>query len=276
MIVPPQSLPTRTRPFCSYKTGADHSPFPKSYLTPIKLILFNSFALLFATLVLYRKHRGARAIAITIVALFWLIASGWLAAPLVALAELGVRPVEHPTMTGDTTIVMLGAGIEQRNGAAVPTRDALARIAKTAELYSTCIRTAAHCTVIVSGGDPQRPGVSEAATYAPYLLARGVANDALIREARSHTTYENARFTASILRAQHYDALILVTTSYQMRRALLDFDHFGIAPQPVYSNRRGAQLGWLPRFDNLANAEQALHEILGIAQFYVYRQLGWF
>ncbi|AOJ10439.1 YdcF family protein [Burkholderia mayonis] len=240
------------------------------------MILFNTFGLLFVVFLLRRKRPGAIAILVAGGALLWLIASGWLAAPLIALAESGVRPIARPTMAGDTAIVMLGAGIKRRDGVAVPPRDALARIDKTAELYSACQRTAARCMVIVSGGDPQFRGITEADTYAPYLLARGVANGDLIREQRSHTTYENARFTAAILRAQHYDDLILVTSSYQMRRALLDFERFGIAPQPVYANRRDAQLGWLPRTGNLVNAERALHEILGIAQFHVYRRLGWF
>ncbi|KVN17603.1 MULTISPECIES: YdcF family protein [unclassified Burkholderia] len=240
------------------------------------MILFNSFGLLFVVFLLCRKRRAAFAILAAGAALLWLIASGWLAAPLVALAEAGVRPVAHPVMTGDTTIVMLGAGIRRRDGAAVPPRDALARIDKTAELYSACQRTAKRCTVVVSGGDPQMRGITEADTYAPYLLARGVAHADLIRERSSHTTYENARFTVPILRAQHYDDLILVTSSYQMKRALLDFERFGIVPQPVYANRRDARLGWLPRAANLVNAELALHEIVGVAQFHVYRRLGWF
>ncbi|KVK82437.1 YdcF family protein [Burkholderia sp. MSMB1498] len=240
------------------------------------MILFISFGILFVVFLLCRKHRGASAILAIGILLLWSIASGWLAAPLIALAESGVRPVAHPAMTGETAIVMLGSGIKRRDGIALPPRDALARIDKTAELYSACQRTAKRCTVVVSGGDPQVRGVTEADTYAPYLLARGVANGDLIREKRSHTTYENARFTAPILRAQHYDDLILVTSSYQMKRALLDFGRFGIVPQPVYANRRNAQLGWLPRAANLVNAEQALHEIVGVAQFHVYRRLGWF
>jgi hypothetical protein len=32
----------------------------------------------------------------------------------------------------------------------------------------------------------------------------------------------------------------------------------------------------LPRYDNLVNANTALHELIGIAQFHVYRLIGWF
>jgi hypothetical protein len=37
-----------------------------------------------------------------------------------------------------------------------------------------------------------------------------------------------------------------------------------------------AKLGVLPRRSNLAAANVALHELIGIAQFHVYRALGWF
>ncbi|WGS43898.1 YdcF family protein [Burkholderia sp. JSH-S8] len=238
------------------------------------MILFDSFALLFIAFMLWRKHR--RTIGIAAVALFWLLATGWLAAPLIEWSQAGVTPVVHPDMRGQTALILLGAGTRRTDGRIEPRTDALARIHKTAELYRTCRQRADRCTVIVSGGDPQHHGATEAATYAPYLVAEGVDSRDLILEANSRTTYENARFTAPILRSRHDDARILVTSSYQMRRALLDFHHFGIDAQPVFANRREARKGWLPRWQNLVNAEHALHELAGIAQFYAYRWLGWF
>ncbi len=216
-------------------------------------------------------------IAIAAAALFWLLATGWLAAPLIDWAQAGVVPIEHPDMHGHTALILLGIGTRRRDdGTLEPPADGYARIRKTAELYRDCTRRAQQCTVIVSGGDPQHHGATEAATYAPYLIAAGVARDDLILESHSRTTYENAKFTASILRSRHDDARALVTSSYQMRRALLDFQRFGISPQPVYANRRDAQLGVVPRWRNLVNAELALHELIGMAQFYAYRWLGWF
>ncbi|MBN3789371.1 YdcF family protein [Burkholderia sp. Ac-20353] len=238
------------------------------------MILFYSFALLFIAFVFLRKLR--RTIAIVTFAVFWLLATGWLAAPLIAWTQAGVTPVEHPAMRGHTALILLGAGTKHIDGRLVPPADGYARIRKVAELYRACRRQADRCTVIVSGGDPQRHGATEAATYAPYLVAGGVAPEDLTLEANSRTTYENAKFTAPILRSRHDDERILVTSSYQMRRALLDFRRFDIEPQPVFANRRDATTGWLPRWQNLANAEQAAHELVGIAQFHVYRWLGWF
>jgi hypothetical protein len=61
-----------------------------------------------------------------------------------------------------------------------------------------------------------------------------------------------------------------------MPRALLDFRHFGLSPQPLISSARRAHLGFLPRYANLVNAEIALHELVGIAQFHVYCAIGLF
>ena len=262
------------RPTFDVALGPDRQPSIKRHHTPIKLILFDSFVLLFICFMLCRKRR--RQIAIAGAAVFWLLATGWLAAPLIAWTEAGVTPVEHPDMHGRTTLITLGIGTRRGETGLRAPPDGEARIRKTAALYRTCLQQATRCTVVMSGGDPQHHGETEAAVYGRRLVAEGVAPGDLVLEPNSRTTYENAKFTASILRSQHDDTRILVASSYQMRRALLDFRHFGIDPQPVYSNRRRAQLGWLPRRDNLENANRALHELVGIAQFHVYRWLGWF
>lgn len=238
------------------------------------MILSVSFALLAAVALTWRKYR--RPLVAAWAVLVWLVASGWLAAPLVALAEYGVRPIAHPVMRGHTVLIVIGAGTRKRGDRVTPPVDGLARIAKATALYSSCKRIADACTVVVSGGDPQHHGATEAQTYGREFITNGVARDDLIIENRSQTTYENAKFTASILRSTPYDEAILVTSSYQMRRALLDFARFGVTPQPVYANRVEAQTGWRPRIVNLIAAERALHEIVGIAQFRVYRALGWF
>ncbi|MCM2493506.1 YdcF family protein [Burkholderia glumae] len=238
------------------------------------MILFNSFVLLFAAAAFWRTRRATL---ITLgLALLAGIATGWLTAPLVALAESGVAPAEPPVFAGRTAIIVLGAGIKRHDGLLVPPENGLARIARAAELYSACQRSGARCTVIVTGGDPHRHGTTEADLYAPLLLARGVPPRDLTLERRSRTTYENAQYTAPILLAKHYDETILVTSSYQMRRALLDFARFGVTPQPVFANRDRAICGGRPRWTNFVTASRALHEIAGIIQFYAYRRLGWF
>lgn len=209
--------------------------------------------------------------------LFWLLSAGWLAVPLLDLAQPEIRNADPPDFGPRTVLVVLGAGTEHnRDGILVPKDDAFSRIAKAAELYTECKRRESSCKVIVSGGNPQMHETSEADNYAPYLLRLSVADTDLLLENASLNTYQNARNVARILRARHYDSLILVTSAYQMPRAMLDFARFGLAPQPIISNARFVRVGALPRVGNLVDAEIALHELVGIAQFHVYRAMGWF
>ncbi|MEZ0605351.1 YdcF family protein [Paraburkholderia sp. IW21] len=239
------------------------------------MILFTLLALFFAAIVLWKRARGP--LAICTATLFWLLAAGWLTAPLLELAQPH-RQIDTPARFAPrTAIVMLGGGtLYDGDDVLVPPRDVLARIAMSAERYAACKRTAATCQVIVSGGNPQRHRATEADTYLPYLLRRQVPRADIVLENRSRTTYENARNVSAILERSRYGSLILITSAYQMPRALLDFHRFGLTPQPLISGARHAHLGVLPRYDNLVNAEIALHELIGIAQFHVYRAIGWF
>jgi uncharacterized SAM-binding protein YcdF (DUF218 family) len=222
-------------------------------------------------------RRARKAIAATAVALFWLLSAGWLTAPLLASVQREAAREQPPLFGQRTVIVMLGAGTAyDRDGVLAPKAAALSRIAKTASLYTQCKQQVRQCQVIVSGGNPQRHAATEADTYAPYLLRAHVAREDLVLENESLTTYENAKYVARILRSEHYDSLMLVTSAYHMPRALLDFHRFSLAPEPIASGGRVAKLGLLPRWSNLVCANVALHELIGIAQFHVYRALGWF
>jgi uncharacterized SAM-binding protein YcdF (DUF218 family) len=246
----------------------------KSYVTPFKLILFTLLALFFAAIVLWKRAR--RPLAIVTIALFWLLAAGWLTAPLLELAQPHRQTDTPASFAPRTAIILLGGGTIYDDDVLVPPPDVLARIVVSADNYAACKRTAATCQVIVSGGNPQRHAATEADTYLPYLLRKQVPRTDIVLENSSRTTYENARNVSAILERSRYDSLILVTSAYQMPRALLDFHRFGLTPQPLISSARRARLGVLPRYDNLVSAEIALHELIGIAQFHVYRAIGWF
>ncbi|WP_345814289.1 YdcF family protein [Paraburkholderia sp. PREW-6R] len=210
-------------------------------------------------------------------AVFWLLGAGWLTAPLLQMAQphdLSTTPVSYASRTA---IIVLGGGTDYNDDdVLVPPHDVLSRINVSAQHYAACRRVAATCEVIVSGGNPQKHRASEADTYLPYLLRQQVPRTDIVLENRSLTTYENARNVSAIVRRARYDSLILVTSAYQMPRALLDFHRFGLEPQPLVSNVRRARLSAIPHYYNFESAEIALHELIGIAQFHVYRAIGWF
>ncbi len=258
----------------NYRRRVRHDS-PNPYVTLSQLIIFTLFALFSAVFVLWRRAR--KVIAVAGLALFWLLSAGWLTAPLLAYLQDGALHAPPPRFGPRTVIVILGSGTRfDRQDTLVPQRDALPRIATAASLYAQCKQQARQCRVIMSGGNPQRHPASEADTYAPYLLQAHVARDDLILENKSLTTYENAEYVARILHTERYDSLMLVTSSYHMPRALMDFQRFGLAPEPVASSGRTVRRGLLPRRANLVAANIALHELIGMAQFHVYRALGWF
>jgi len=226
-------------------------------------------------------------VAVAGIVLFWLLASGWLTGVLLDLAQPAACRAPYdpskplPVVFGArTAIVVLGGGTRVNDeGVLVPRRDVYARLATAASLYARCREAGGVCRVIVSGGNPEHHAATEADTYAPYLLRAGVARTDLVLENTSLTTWQNARNVTRLLAARADEAnatLLLVTSAYHMPRALLDFRRFGTNPLPVVSSTRQALTGWWPRLSNLQSAETALHELIGIAQFHVYRMIGWF
>lgn len=230
---------------------------------------------------LWRSARWRVAAGAAIV--FWLLATGWLSGVLLDYAqpEMYRTPYDQakigpPNFGSRTAIVLLGGGTDYRDGELVPKHDVYARIALAATLHAQCVRAGGVCRVIVSGGNPQHHASAEADNYTPYLLHAGVPGADLVIENQSLTTWQNARNVAPIVRAEDDETLLLVTSSYHMRRAMLDFRRFDMNPLPAVSNVRVVRRGLLPRAVNLEAAETALHELIGIAQFYVYRMIGWF
>lgn len=229
--------------------------------------------------------RSARtAIAVILCVIFWLLASGWLTSVLLDLAQPAMYRTPYdpakvlPAPFGPRTgIVVLGGGTRTRDdGVLVPKRDVYARLATAASLYRHCKQAGGVCRVIVSGGNPQHHTATEADTYVPLLLRDGVAPGDLVLDNTSLSTWQNARNVMRLQDAQPDDVLFLVTSAYHMPRAMLDFRRFGANPVPVVSSVRHAQTGWRPRLANLCSAQVALHELLGIAQFRVFRMIGWF
>ena len=162
----------------------------------------------------------------------------WLLADLQAgySANVAVQPARA------TAIVLLGNGTEQVGSAQIHTVEpgplAYGRILKALELYQSCKRLSSTCFILISGGDPQHHGASEAAVYGAQLSKLGVAPEDLILEERSLNTFQNAQYTAALLRARPADQMLLVSSGLHLRRGLLYFGHFGLHPRPVRADRR--------------------------------------
>ncbi|SAL02747.1 hypothetical protein AWB77_06616 [Caballeronia fortuita] len=227
--------------------------------------------LFFALFALWRRRRAQ--IAVVAAALAWAVGAGWFATPLLDLAQHGYRHTDVPSFAPQTSIVLMGGGTYRSESGLVPRANAMRRIDAVGMLYRECRETGASCKVILSGGDPEHHGQAEADNYAPYVLAQGVASDDLVRENQSLNTYQNARNVAGILGPAHDSRLIVVTSAYHMRRSMRAFEAFGYAPVPFVSDVRPNHPTFFPRIRGFANSELAMHELVGLARFDVYRWL---
>ena len=249
----------------------------KTYTLPqTKLVHITLLLLFFALFAVWRQRR--RAVALVCVVLFWALGASWLSAPLLHLAQRGFEQASTPQdvhFASRTTFILLGGGTRyDGDKRLVPKRDAFTRIVVTAELYRECRRAGGACRVIVSGGNPQHHEQAEADNYAPFLLARGVSASDLVLENESLNTYQNARNVASIVQPERDETLVLITSAYHMQRSLLAFHAFGLDTQAFTSNVRRPEATFFPRSRGFIDAETALHELVGVVRFRVYRTLG--
>jgi len=174
-------------------------------------------------------------------------------------------------------IIVLGAGTEKVGGTSLlePGIFSYGRITEAAALYNDCRKTGADCKIMVSGGDAQHHGASEAEIYQLTFIQLGIDAADVLREPNSMNTWQNAQFTSAMLRRYKADRQLLVSSGIHLRRSMLYFAHFGVSAIPVRADYMNAVLSALPLSYNFAVADFALHEYTDIARYRVYSVLGW-
>jgi uncharacterized SAM-binding protein YcdF (DUF218 family) len=65
-----------------------------------------------------------------------------------------------------------------------------------------------------------------------------------------------------------------VTSDIHMKRAKLFFDYFGINPVPAAATHEEPAVSLWPSGYNLLLTDMAMHEYLGMLQFYLYNLFG--
>ena len=211
------------------------------------------------------------------IALF--LATGCGPLPIWLLSRLQVDvAAQPPILWGQhNVIVLLGAGTVRVPGspAIEASLFAYGRVSKAAMLYHACRQGVRDCKVEVSGGDALGLGQSEAAVYALDLQRLGVDAADVLLEPRCMNTWQNAQFSGPLLKACGADRVLLVSSGFHLRRAMLYFNHFGIRATPVRADYVSGVRSWLPLSYNFAMADLALHEYAGIARYRWYNAMGW-
>jgi uncharacterized SAM-binding protein YcdF (DUF218 family) len=178
-----------------------------------------------------------------------------------------------------SAIVLLGGGTELVTDRRVPTVEigplAYGRVVKALQVYRDCKRVNNVCLLLITGGDPEHHGATEASICGAMLQQLGVDPADLVLEERSLNTFQNAQYTALLLQSHQVGQVFLVTSGIHLRRSLLYFGHFGVTAQPVRADHISPQTAVLPLSYNFLVMDVALHEYAGVARYYVYQAMGW-
>ena len=133
-------------------------------------------------------------------------------------------------------------------------------------LYARHLLTSVSLPVLITGGNVPDSDTSEAELMGQVLEQLGVTPQWL--EQQSRTTWENALYSAPILREAGIDTVVLVTDAWHMRRAVESFHAQGLNIMPAPTGFRAGMYEdvrkFLPESYSLDQSRDALHEWLGI------------
>ncbi|MGJ8517376.1 YdcF family protein [Carnimonas bestiolae] len=234
-------------------------------LSLLKALLFPPggvvVGLVIAALIARGWPRVGAALAVVIGVVFLLLCiprvSLWLSAPIERVSA--AAPAQWNRAGA---IVVLGGG-RAAASSKEPERlnlDSFARVAEAAR-----IARATKLPLLLTGGAPGGERRSEAQLMAQ-ALDQSFAQQPRWLENDSRNTAENARYSATILKENGIDTVVLVTTAFHMARAQRDFERAGIhviAAPTGFSSTPPGVLGWLPSTLGLAQSQRALHEAIG-------------
>jgi uncharacterized SAM-binding protein YcdF (DUF218 family)/glycosyltransferase involved in cell wall biosynthesis len=200
-----------------------------------------------------RAAQGLLAAAALYLLLFQTPLVWWLAEPL-RLAQ--------PPQQADAIVVFAG-GVGESGQAGGGFQE---RVSQAIELYNSGFAA----NLVFSSGYVFT--LREAEVMKAVAVDRGVPPNAIVLEEAATNTYENVQRTAQILERHGWKRILLVSSPYHMRRAMLTWEEVApgitVVPTPVpesqfYAHQRGA---------SLEQMRGILHEYLAIVQYW---RRGW-
>jgi uncharacterized SAM-binding protein YcdF (DUF218 family) len=225
-------------------------------LPPTGLVIL---AILGAVLLALRHRRSGWTCLIMGLGLWWVLSVPIVADGLTGLAE-GYPAFDPATAINAQAIVILG-GTGSRNhapeyaGEPAVELDLLDRIT-----YGAWLSRLTHLPILVTSDPPNVRAMEVSLTRDFQMPPRWV-------DRNSHDTFENARNSAAMLRAAHVTAILLVTSSTHMLRALREFTGTGLvvtaAPVQLETAHEGPPFRYLPSAEGMQRSNRAIYELLG-------------
>ena len=210
---------------------------------------------------------GRRVMAISLIGLM-LFSLPVVSKPLIASLELGLprAPPDHPP----AAIVILSGDAGYGTGEGLETGTGIGSLTLERMRAGAILARQTHLPVLVSGGELEREAGPIAAQ-----MARSLDHEFGVPvrwiEAKSEDTWQNAEFSAALLRAAGIDSVYLVSHAWHERRAAMAFAHFGIAttPAPIRYDRwsRFRFDDFIPHASSFLHSYFAMHEWIGCVYY---------
>lgn len=242
--------------------------------------------LLLAALLFYRKRRFSFWLIFVSFVILFAASNRYVAFPLAHALEWKHIPTQEPPASD--VIIVLGGATEPQTAPrpTVELNGAADRLFYGAQLY----HEGKSSRVLLSGGDIDFLSMGDqtpADDMSQVMQMLGVPQDALILQGKSRNTYEDALYSCQLMKENHLESAILVTSATHMERAARLFAKQGCAVTPAPADFTVTETSWerlwhpnfeelminlIPSYSNLGLTTKILKEYFGI---WVYSLRGW-
>jgi uncharacterized SAM-binding protein YcdF (DUF218 family) len=222
--------------------------------------------LVIGMLILRRKPLTGRTLLLSGIVLCYLLSTPIVAGLLIEQVEIYPALEAADLEASDAqAIVVLSSGWEKN--AAEYGDDTVGPHTLIRCRYGAYLHARTGLPILASGGIPAVGKTSLAQMMADLLSGEFGVGEVWIED-RSRTTYDNARFSARLLREKRIDTIFLVSEAWHLARAVPVFEKTGLRVIPAPTAFRGKDarglLAWLPAASALGRSYAALHEIVGM------------
>ncbi len=247
------------------------------FLTPLGAALV-AILLVLALMALGRRKLAFWLLLVTFASLY-LTATPFVARRLSGVLESQFPPVPLAASPTADVIVLLGGATDP---ALPPRQDADLNAHADRLMHAADLCKAGKAKwIIASGGAWRYPTLGRAGKrldMKDILMRFGVPASAILVEAQSEDTGENAAFSLALMRQHHLTTALLVTSGIHMPRAIAVFRRAGIIVTAsatdlvAVASPDWPALSWLPSPEAEVETGEALHELAGALY---YRLRGW-
>lgn len=227
------------------------------------------------------RRRWLRILAVTTLAIVWLLGTPFVSTMGAGLLEAWYPPFDRATAARFDAVVVLGAGV--RGKGSLRPADQLTGLSMQRTLCGADLFAEGRASrLVLTGGDASifGEGPKEAVEMKKFAVRLGVPENAILLDDQSRTTYENAVGTKRVL---GQGSILLVTSASHMPRAagLFRKQGFAVTPAPCTYHVREWPGFWsnldlldfIPSLDALDEFTNALTEAVGSTTYWAMGKL---